>query len=216
VGASAGLNLLFDHYRYRLNGRDITDAASPVIVSCEMRSAVPDLEAPIDLAMPEARAWLEAFIWPEQIEERDTLRAAIALALATGVHVVRGDATTDMSRIIADLPGTEPVVLFTASLLSYLNSDARTAFAAQIDAIAGNRPVAWAFAEAPGLLATCRMDMPTLAGPLARNNSQYLVGVSMPSRDGQNDRLLALADPYLRWFAPARSATDDFDWVSRD
>jgi hypothetical protein len=31
--------------------------------------------------------------------------------------------------------------------------------------------------------------------------------------NGRDDRLLALADPYLGWLAPARGSTDDFAWV---
>lgn len=39
IGASAGLNLLFDRYRYRLDERDAVPAAaaSPVTISCEVR-----------------------------------------------------------------------------------------------------------------------------------------------------------------------------------
>jgi hypothetical protein len=53
-----------------------------------------------------------------------------------------------------------------------------------------------------------------IAGPLAQRNSLYLVGASLRGPgNGRDDRLLALADPYLRWLAPARSSTDDFAWV---
>jgi hypothetical protein len=56
--------------------------------------------------------------------------------------VVTGDATRDTARLLAALPGEEPVVVFTASLLSYLGSDARAAFAGQLDEAARQRPVA--------------------------------------------------------------------------
>jgi hypothetical protein len=230
AGASAGLNLLFDRYGYRLSG-DEAAAASQVVVSCETRGgaradeilgAIPEITSrlgidtqPVSLADPSARAWLEAFIWPEQTGDLATLRAAIAVARsAPAVSVVRGDATADTARLLSGLPGSEPVVVFTASLLSYLTPAGRAAFADQLRLAAGRRPVAWVFAEAPGLAATMGLAAPALAGPLAQRNTVYLVGASLRGPgDDRDDRLLAVADPYLRWLAPARSSTDDFAWV---
>ncbi|MFZ0189850.1 MAG: DUF2332 domain-containing protein [Streptosporangiaceae bacterium] len=231
AGASAGLNLLFDRYRYRLGGDEPTSAASQVVIGCELRGdapagrvlgAIPEVTSrlgidrePVDLADPAARAWLEAFIWPERTDDLATLRAAIDVArTAPALAVVRGDATTDTVRLLSGLPGNEPVVVFTASLLSYLTPGGRAAFAGQLRLAAGRRPVAWVFAEAPGLAATMNLTAPALAGPLAQRNTLYLVGASLRGPgSGRDDRLLALADPYLRWLAPARTSTDDFAWV---
>lgn len=262
VGASAGLNLLFDRYDYRFDGEAATGCdGSRVVVSCEVRGeewsgvwggargevgsegrgrvrgevngagacgagflrAVPPIarrlgvdQHPIDLSDPGARAWLEAFVWPEQTAELATLRGAFALAASTAAaSVVRGDATTDTARILGELPGREPVVVFTASLLSYLTAQARTAFVAQLRQAAQRRPVAWVFAEAPGLLATTGLDIPALRGPLARRNTLYLVGASLRGAAPHHDRSLGLADPYLRWLSPARTPADDFSWVPR-
>lgn len=58
------------------------------------------------------------------------------------------------------------------------------------------------------------LTAPALAGPLAQRNTVYLVGASLRGPDNErDDRLLALADPYLRWIAPARGSTDDLSWV---
>ena len=232
AGASAGLNLLFDRYRYRLGGEEPAPAAeSGVVIGCELRGgasagqvlgAIPEVTSrlgidtePVDLADPVARAWLEAFIWPERTDDLATLRAAVDVARsAPAPAVARGDATTDAARLLSGLPGSEPVVIFTASLLSYLSPGGRADFAGQLRLAAGRRPVAWVFAEAPGLVATMNFTAPALAGPLAQRNTVYLVGSSMYGPGGsRDDRLLALADPYLRWLAPARSGTDDFAWV---
>jgi hypothetical protein len=232
AGASAGLNLLFDRYRYRLGSDDPAPAgASQVVLGCELRGsapagqvlgAIPEVTSrlgidrePVSLTDPTARAWLEAFIWPEHTDGLATLRAAIDVArIASAPAVVRGDATTDTARLLSGLPGDEPVVVFTASLLSYLTPGGRSAFADQLRLAADRRPVAWVFAEAPGLVATMNLTAPTLAGPLAQRNTLYLVGASLRGPgSSRDDSLLALADPYLRWIAPARGRTDDFAWV---
>jgi hypothetical protein len=231
AGASAGLNLLYDRYRYRVGGDEPSPAASQVVIGCELRGsapagqvlgAIPEVTSrlgidrePVSLTDPTARAWLEAFIWPERTDDLATLRAAIDVArTAPAPRVVRGDAATDTARLLSGLPGKEPVVVFTASLLSYLTPSDRAAFAGQLRQAAGRRPVAWVFAEAPGLAATMNLTAPALAGPLAQRNSLYLVGASLRGPgDSRDDSLLALADPYLRWIAPARGSADDFAWV---
>jgi hypothetical protein len=74
--------------------------------------------------------------------------------------------------------------------------------------------VAWVFAEAPGLVAGTDRALAALAAPVAARNSQYLVGASLRDRGNWSHALLALADPYLRWIAPARHEADDFRWLS--
>lgn len=230
VGASAGLNLLFDRYHYRIGSHETASAAgSAVLISCDLRGgtdrqilgAPPEITSrigidrqPVQVADAAERAWLEAFIWPEDVDGLATLRGAIELAVSAGAPaVVPGDAVTDTARLLDGLPGREPIVVFTASLLSYLNADARTAFLRQLDELAQRRPVAWVFAETPGLLATTGLSAPTLRGPLAGRNGLYLVGASLRHADRHDDNLIALADPYLRWLAPAQTPADDFQWL---
>jgi hypothetical protein len=97
------------------------------------------------------------------------------------VTVVPGDAVTDTARLLDGLPGREPVVVFTVSLLSYLSAGARTAFAGQIEQAAARRPVAWVFAETPGLIASADPGPRALAGPVSSRNTLYLIGASLRS-----------------------------------
>ena len=167
LGASAGLNLLVDHYRYRLNDQELDEQdASPVLVTAQLRNGAraakilgdrPRItvrlgvdQHPVDLADPAARAWLEAFIWPEHTADLATLRAAADLYTALpGPAVVRGDATTDTARLLGDLPGDEPIVVFTASLLSYLEPAARAAFADQLRQAATPAPAGLGLRRGP-------------------------------------------------------------------
>lgn len=230
AGASAGLNLLADRYGYRVGDRaELSADPAPLTISCDVRGdapagpvlgPVPQIasrvgldQRPVDVTDPAARAWLEAFVWPEQTADLATLRAAIGVAVAAGVTVTPGDAVTGTARLIGDRPGREPVVVFTASLLSYLGPEARTAFAAQLALAAETRPVAWVFAESPALTASTDPVLGALAGPVAHPASRYLVGASLRGPGERDDALLALGDPYLRWLALARHRADDFRWL---
>jgi hypothetical protein len=74
------------------------------------------------------------------------------------------------------MPGDSPVVVFTASLLSYLDTGARARFVAQLAAAARDREVAWLFSEAPGLIRRTDVTAPALRGPLRNNGEVYAVG----------------------------------------
>ncbi|MDH6140008.1 hypothetical protein P3T35_002016 [Kitasatospora sp. GP30] len=234
VGTSAGLNLHFDRYGYRL-GEQSADSGggAPLTLSTTVRGGGPadqllgetpvvahrigaDLE-PVDLAAdPAAGPWLEAFIWPEQVRELATLRAAIELARREPHPLVRADAVRDTARLIAEMPGEQPVVVFTASLLSYLDAPARERFTAQLSAAARTRKVAWLFTEAPGLVARTDVAAAALAGPLRDTGEVYAVGISLRGGAERRDEVLALADPYLEWIAPAQGEADDFSWAATE
>ena len=94
VGSSAGLNLLFDRYRYELGPHRWGDAAAPLVLAASWDGAPPDLAAPLrvasrrgcdlapfDVRDPAHRLRLESFVWPEQLDRLARLRAAIAIAL---------------------------------------------------------------------------------------------------------------------------------------
>ena len=64
VGASAGLNLLFDRYSYDYGaGRSAGDPGSPIQFACTLRGEV---RPPIPASMPPvaARVGLDLHLWP--------------------------------------------------------------------------------------------------------------------------------------------------------
>ena len=106
LGASAGLNLNWDAFRYDFGFQGgWGDPASPVRLSVEARGARPPLEVsatvaeraacdqnPIDLADPAQVRRLQAYVWPDQAERLARLNAAVAVAGARGARVHRADA----------------------------------------------------------------------------------------------------------------------------
>jgi hypothetical protein len=94
IGSSAGLNLLFDRYRYQLGPHHFGDSASPLLLTTGWEGAAPDLAAPLhvadrrgcdvapfDVRDPQHRLRLESFIWPEQLERLARLRNALEVAM---------------------------------------------------------------------------------------------------------------------------------------
>jgi hypothetical protein len=105
IGASAGLNMNWDRYRYDFGqGRRWGDPASPLRIDTDWDGAAPPLvpvsvagklacdQNPIDVADPESALRLEAYVWADQAERLARLRAAIAIAQAAGNLIDKADA----------------------------------------------------------------------------------------------------------------------------
>lgn len=114
IGASAGLNLCLDRYAYDYSGVQV--GSGPLTLECENRggfaipSAVPSFAtrtgldlAPVDVADPDAVAWLEALVWPEQNGRLERLRTAIEIRRSTQVSMVQGDAVETLPLVDATL-----------------------------------------------------------------------------------------------------------------
>lgn len=136
IGASAGLNLIMDRYRYRWG--DVTwGPESPVQLTTTMRggSVHPqDLEilsrtgldlAPIDASEEGDRSWLVALTWPEHRERRARLRHALEMAAQEDLRMVPGDATETLGDILADMPGDQPIVILNSLALMQFDRSQR-------------------------------------------------------------------------------------------
>lgn len=115
IGASAGLNLCLDRYAYDYSGERV--GRGELTLECENRGAfaipstVPTFAtrtgldlAPVDISDPDAVAWLEALVWPEQNGRLERLRAAIEIRRETAVTMVAGDALQTIAEVEASLP----------------------------------------------------------------------------------------------------------------
>ena len=106
IGASAGLNLRFDHFAYD-TGRGVAgDPDSPVRFdrasgrasrpTCPDRFDVAERRGcdrhPIDATTPEGRRTLMSYVWPDQTERLARLEAAIEVARRVPVAIDQADA----------------------------------------------------------------------------------------------------------------------------
>lgn len=166
IGASAGLNQLWHRFRYELDATRWGDATSPVTVRSQWQGALPALPshieiasqaacdvAPIDLARPEAALRLMSYVWADQRERLDRLRAAITLARAREVRVESADALAWVLRELAKPRPGQATVLYHSMMWQYMPAPTRAALRDAI-ADAGARataaaPLAWLSLEPP-------------------------------------------------------------------
>ncbi|MEO6987367.1 MAG: DUF2332 domain-containing protein [Aquihabitans sp.] len=175
IGASAGLNLRLDRYRYEhahfafgpigsavrfqdpFVGAITPDGTIPLVVS-ERRGC--DLE-PIDPTTADGQRRLRSLVWPDQPERRARLDAAMAEAERVPVAIDRADAVDWLrSQLAEPVPGVITVVMHSITF-QYLSPSARSELLAVIDQ-AGARatsqaPFAWLRTEPGGPQAETRL-----------------------------------------------------------
>lgn len=146
VGASAGLLLGVDRYRYDYGPAGTIDGPSPVRIEAEVRGGnrppmgpVPlaskvgiDLH-PVDPADADDARWLRALVWPDHLERLALLEAALADAAAHPAPVVAGDAFDVLPEIVADIPPDLTPVVFHTMVLLHVPPPERARFAALVE-----------------------------------------------------------------------------------
>ena len=160
LGASAGLNLMWDRYAYRYGERFVGNANAPLTIIAGWRGpwsgvdALPHVaerrgcdRSPIDLLRPNAAERLISYVWPEQAERLARLEAAIALALVEKPKVDADDAALWLEKQLgAPAPRVATVVAHTI-VWQYFSKETAARAKAVLNA-AGERatsdaPLAW-------------------------------------------------------------------------
>jgi hypothetical protein len=140
VGASGGLNLVFDRYRYVYERGEWGPRGSPLVLTGTERTPLPasllaqrpsvrsrigiDL-APVDVTAEDGARLLESFVWADQTERSARLRAAIDLVRDDPPTIVRGDVTEALPGLLAALPDGGVTVVFQSSVFEYIDEAGR-------------------------------------------------------------------------------------------
>jgi hypothetical protein len=190
VGASAGLNLLLDRYRYRYDPGGAVGPPSTVELVCGTRgevpvpAAIPTVAArlgldrsPVDVHDPAAARWLEACVWPDQTDRFARLHDALTMARRDGVEVRRGDAVDDTAGLVESIATSGHPVVTNTWVLNYLTAAERAAYVDGLDALGTRLDFSWVFAESPYLTQN-------LPGPRADRASERTVLVLVRWRSG--------------------------------
>lgn len=160
LGASAGLNMNWDRYRYDLGALGAWgDPSSPVLIDGEWDGPPPPFEvaaevaeragcdqAPVDASDPEQALRLESFVWADQPERMVRLRGAIDLARRYPPPIAAEDAGAWALRMARPSAGAA-TVLYHSVVWSYLSESTRAAIGEAIraagEAATAQAPFAW-------------------------------------------------------------------------
>jgi hypothetical protein len=160
LGASAGLNLRWDHYRYEAGDRAWGDANSPVRLAGAFAKHVPPLDVrcqvatraacdlyPLDPGSEADRLTLLSYVWPDQAERVALLRGALEVARRVPVLVEAADAAGWLAAQLATPARRVATVVFHSIVMQYLEPATRRRVRAVLEE-AGARatadaPLAW-------------------------------------------------------------------------
>lgn len=197
IGASAGLNLLLDHFHFRYGDAEWGDPASPVRLAPEARGPAVPLDgainvryragcdiAPIDFADTAARLRLRSYVWADQAARLARLDAALSLAEKFPPPLVKADAPEFVGKALATRQPGGAFVLYHSIMWQYLSRATKDAITAMLEQ-AGRQ----ATAAAP--IARLRMEPGDPA-----NNWAVL---SLTLWPGGETRHLAHCDYHGRW-----------------
>jgi len=150
--------------------------------------------SPIDVADPEQARWLEACIWPDQVERFDRLTAAIEIARNVGVDLVRGDAVSDARAFAGRLAEHGHPVVTTSWVMNYLSPAERRGFVTELDRMGSEADLSLVYAEVPALCP----ELPGIPPPSEPDQPTALVIVRW--RGGRRDAVhVANAHPHGAW-----------------
>jgi hypothetical protein len=202
IGASAGLNVIWDKYRYRLGASDIGPAASPVLLETKWHGPLPGLlmpqvlsraacdQRPVELTDPAQQLRLRSYVWADQQARSARLEAAIALALAENVEVEKADAAEWLARQLAQPVEAAVTVIYHSVMWQYLLPATQQRLR-ELMALAGQAaPLAW-----------LRFEPANGPGPFELRLTRWQAGI-------RDEQLLATAHPHgasVHWLAAPAS-----------
>jgi hypothetical protein len=160
LGASAGLNLRWDRFRFRAPDWEFGDASSQAVVTADYGGGRPPLprlvwvseragcdKNPIDPLTEDGALTLQSYVWPDQSERLETLRGAIEVARRTPVDVEKADAGDWLEERLKLERGGLATVVYHSVFWGYLTDEGRARITALMED-AGSRatdaePLAW-------------------------------------------------------------------------
>jgi hypothetical protein len=159
IGASAGLNLCWDRFRYEWPGGGWGDPASPLRLEAVFVDGAPPTAAvsvversgcdldPVDVHSPEGRLTLLACTWPDQLERIRRLEAAIGIARSVSYRIEPASAAEWLESRLARAAAGVATVVYHSVVWPYLAESERARVTGIIEeagqAATPDAPLAW-------------------------------------------------------------------------
>jgi hypothetical protein len=154
LGPSAGLNLVWDHYRYRyrtgewgdgtleLAGDDRTPPPPELLqrsVEVVRRRGV-DLN-PVDVTTERGSRLLQAFVWPDQEERLERLRRAIDVVRHDPPQLMQGDYVDALPSLLRNRREGAQLIVFQTASTMYLDRSSADRLRAALREAGGEDPL---------------------------------------------------------------------------
>ena len=168
IGASAGLNLIWDKFAYQTQTWSWGSQRS-VLIETDWRGPVPPSDAqprirskaacdlnPLDIRILEERLRLRSYIWPDQPDRLARFDGAVDLALASAVDVERANAAEWLLEKLAARALDAATIVYHSVFLQYPPEDVRESIVRTIRdagaAATSKAPLAWVRVEPEALI----------------------------------------------------------------
>jgi hypothetical protein len=161
-GASAGLNLLVDRFRFEGDGWAWGDPGSPVVIDGVAAQGFSPIEFdivsrrgcdlhPIDAAPEEGALRLRSFVWPFQVGRHERLSGALDLARRHPVEVDRaGGADWVRERLAEPVADDVLTIVWQSVTRQYWPAEEVAELDRVIDEARARLPLSWVTMESPG------------------------------------------------------------------
>ena len=175
LGASAGLNLRWDHFWYDTGASTLGDPASAVRFVGVWDDPPPVLDdvtvgvvvregcdrSPIDPMGEDGRLTLRSYLWPDMVDRRARLDAALAIAARVPASVTAADLGDWLeTRLAEPAPGTATVV-YHSIVWQYVDGSSRDRMRGALrragEEAGADAPLAWLRLEPAGPVADLRL-----------------------------------------------------------
>jgi len=205
VGTSAGLNLLFPKLAFDIHPGGRIGDTSALTIQCDVRGQPPLIDhvpvvnwsvgidaQPIDVHDEVAVRWLQACVWPDQVDRFARLHSAIDLARLSNLRIDTGDAVENITRLVAEASAYGHPTVTTSWVMNYLSPAQRNSFVNELVRIGTTTDVSWIIAESP-------LETPEL--PVTSSDGEDITVISLVTwRNGQQvSTRLARTHPHGDW-----------------
>ena len=201
MGASAGLNLFFDKFHYRIATDDGLvewgDAASPLILTPSWHGPPPPLNPtievaarlgcdlrPVDLTDATQNKILQSWVWGDMPERRARLMAAIDIALTAPPQIDRADAAGWVAAQIMNRPRGQATVLYHSIVWPYLSVAQRfaieSAFAQAAETVTPDAPLVWLKMDGRDMGTIAQLSYTVWTGENGPSGEHVVVGSCHP------------------------------------